>query len=94
MREKDLQRYVMQTAKLLGWRGYHTWNSIHSQKGFPDCVLLRPPRLVVIELKVGRNKPTPDQRDWLDAFALIPGVESHLFTDKDWLDGTIERILR
>jgi hypothetical protein len=58
---------------------YHTFNSRNSPKGFPDTIVPvppslwfyrdKPPPLIVIELKVGNNKPTGDQLTWLMAFA-------------------------
>ena len=61
MTERDLQDAVMEMAKLLGWRCVHfrpartlhgEWRTaIEGHAGFPDLVLLRPPRLVFAELK-------------------------------------------
>jgi hypothetical protein len=53
-------------------RFYHTKDSRHSPKGFPDLIvpiLGGVPDLLVIELKVGDNKPSSEQLWWLDAFA-------------------------
>jgi len=36
-------------------------------KGFPDLLILGP--LWALELKVGKNKPSPEQIDWLEHFA-------------------------
>lgn len=33
-------------------------------KGFPDLVLVKPPRFILAELKAGRNKPSDDQLAW------------------------------
>ena len=33
-------------------------------KGFPDLVLLKPPRLIFVECKAGRAKPSEDQLIW------------------------------
>ena len=41
MTEKDLQRYVMQLAKLCQWRVYHTFLSFRSAPGFPDIIAVR-----------------------------------------------------
>ena len=58
---------------------YHTHDSRNSPKGFPDMIVpvpnslwfdaLRPPPLIVIELKVRNNKPSDDQFRWLSLFA-------------------------
>lgn len=41
VRERDFQAAVMELARLLGWRVYHTWDSRKSEPGFPDLVLVR-----------------------------------------------------
>lgn len=58
-----------------------------------DVTLALPGRVIVAELKAGRNKPTEDQQDWLDAFAAA-GVEAYLWHERDWQSGEIERILQ
>jgi hypothetical protein len=64
--EKQFQRQVEQLAKLLGWVYYHTWRSIHSPAGFPDLVLVKPPKIIFLELKTGKNKLSPAQAEWLE----------------------------
>lgn len=103
--EADFQRQVLQLAKLCGWLVAH-FRSVRVQRangstywqtpvqgqgeGFPDCVLLRKGRQVVCELKVGRNKTTEEQEQWLEAFRLA-GAEVYLFRPEDWSD--IEKVL-
>jgi hypothetical protein len=52
-------------------------------KGFPDLVMLRETKLVVFELKVGKNDATKEQLDWLSAFG---GVASYwgVMYPRDW----------
>jgi Holliday junction resolvase len=52
-------------ARQFGWRFYHTLNSWGSAKGFPDLVLVRPPRLLFVELKSDKGKVKPEQIEWL-----------------------------
>ena len=92
MREKDFLQAVREYARLMGWTDYHTWHSLHSPAGFPDLVLVRPPRIVFAELKVGRNRPTPAQQEWLNLLKGCPAVEVYLWTPEDWNE--IERVLR
>lgn len=83
MLEAEWQQQVLDVARLGGWLAYHTHDSRHSERGWPDVALLRPPRLVVAELKVGRRQVTPEQRVWLDELARVPGVESYVWRPAD-----------
>lgn len=47
---------VLGLARFYQFTGYHTHDSRRSQAGFPDLVLIRPPRLIFAELKL--DKPT------------------------------------
>ncbi len=89
--EKAFMRQIVQLAGLCGWFVYHTHDSRRSTKGFPDILLLKGPRIVVAELKVGRNKLTPEQESWLAAFRLVPGAEVFEWRETDW--DLIERVL-
>ena len=46
------------------WRTYHTLRSKGSEPGFPDLILVRPPRLIFAELKSDRGRLTKAQREW------------------------------
>ena len=89
--ERQLQNKVITWARLEGWRVFHPWSSKHSEAGFPDLVLLRPPRLVFVELKRLGKQPTPDQADWLLALEHVPGVEVYVLRPGD--EAEIERVL-
>lgn len=64
--EKQLLEKVRQVALLTGWRFYHSWNSMHSAKGFPDCCLAKKGKILFLELKTENGRLTPEQADWLD----------------------------
>lgn len=81
--ERELTTYVRDLAKLYRWRRYHTWLSKHSPAGFPDEVLVRPPRLVFAELKSDRGKLSAEQEAWLDDLRAVPGVEVYLWRPAD-----------
>ena len=66
MTERELQEAVRQLAALYGWRYFHVFNSRRSPAGFPDCVLVKPPRLVIAELKSDDGRVTPAQKVWLE----------------------------
>jgi hypothetical protein len=87
--ERDLTAYVRDVAKAFGWRRYHTWLSKHSPAGFPDEVLLRPPRLVFAELKSERGRLKPEQEAWLEDLRQVPGVEVYQWRPED-MDAIVE----
>jgi hypothetical protein len=81
--ERDLTGYVRDVAKALGWRRYHTWLSRNSASGFPDEVLIRPPRLIFAELKSEKGKLSAEQEAWLDDLRGVPGVEVYCWRPED-----------
>ncbi len=91
--EVDLQRAVVTMARTLGWSAYHTTFALGSGRGFPDLLLIKPPRLIVAELKGPRGKLRPGQQEWLDLFAAC-GVEAYLWTVEAWTSGAVEHVLR
>ena len=84
--EQQFTNQIRDLARALGWSRYHTWLAKHSAAGFPDEVLVRPPRLVFAELKSETGKPTPAQREWLDLLAAC-GLEVCL-----WRPSMIDQI--
>lgn len=60
-------------------------------KGFPDLVLVRRGELIVAELKVGKNKTTPEQVQWLDDFRET-GCASGVWRPEQWPE--IQRALQ
>ena len=106
MTERELQREVIALAKFAGWRIAHfsTSRSMRDgvsfmtaqlgHRGFPDLVLLRPPRLIFAELKSQYRKPTQEQALWLNGLDVVPNVEQYLWRPRDWQHGFIEDALR
>jgi hypothetical protein len=80
--EAGFQRAVVQYARLMGWRVYHTHDSRRSAAGFPDLVFVRE-RVVYAELKVPPNKATAEQDAWLEALRAA-GEEAHLWYPESW----------
>lgn len=62
--ERDWSRQVRELAQTLGWTVYHTHDSRKSDVGFPDYVLVRD-RVIFLELKREKTRPTDKQRDWI-----------------------------
>lgn len=100
--EIEFTSMVLKLAKLHGWRTMHqlpgmnrrgAWTTATQGDGvgWPDIVFLRDDKLIVAELKVGKNKVTPAQDEWLDAFAMA-GIDTFTWTPEDWPE--IETVLR
>lgn len=98
MTEDELLRNVLHAAKLLRWRCYHIRNSrlgiVQGDPGFPDLVLTRAPRVLFVELKAEKGRLTREQSGWLADLMACPAVGVAVWRPKDWLDGTIESVLR
>ena len=92
--EKQFESQIKDLAKLFGWKYYHTWRSIHSPAGFPDCVLVRGKRLVIAELKSEKGVVSEKQQDWLDALKQVPCLEVFLWRASDETFDEIVEVLR
>lgn len=90
--EAQWLRQVRDLAKFFGWATFHPFLSIHSERGWPDLALCRPPRLILAELKSDRGKTTPAQDAWLERLGLVPGVETYVWRPNQAAD--VARILR
>jgi hypothetical protein len=81
-----------------GWLAFHNLRARGSDPGFLDLLLIRPPRLVVAELKVEGRKLTEWQTVWTlywQTLAMLAGphlsIEVYRWEPDDWPD--IERVL-
>jgi hypothetical protein len=100
--ERELQDWIVGTARLLGWRVAHfrpAWTEkgwrtagAYDAQGWPDLTLVRD-RVLFAEIKVGRNRLAPEQSTWLEALREA-GAEAHVWTDADWQFGVVEAELR
>jgi hypothetical protein len=82
MSETEFQSEVVKAAKKRGWKSYHTKDSRGSERGWPDLVLARPPRIVFAELKRTGKNPTPEQIEWLDTLDAC-GQEAYVWRPED-----------
>jgi hypothetical protein len=80
--EKDWQRLVVDAAKAFGWWHYHPHDSRHSQAGWPDLVLMRPPEVMFVELKRQDGKVTALQGAVLADLEAC-GLECHVWRPSD-----------
>ncbi len=87
--EKDLREQIRDLCKMLGWKFYFSWTSIHSPRGMPDLILAKPPRLIFAELKTDKGQLSEYQKDWIDILSKCPGCEVYL-----WRPADIEEIAR
>ena len=105
MTEADLQRSIIIAAREMGWLAYNTYRSMRSEPGFPDLVLVRPPRVMFLELKTAKGRLSkgrwnkagsrflPGQDSWGEALDDCPGVEYLLVRPAD-LDAVYEKLMR
>ena len=95
MQESDFQKPIIGMAELLGWSVYHVAKvkgqlRSKTSAGFPDLVLVRGKTLLFRELKVGKNKPTDKQLNWLAALQQA-GQDAKVWRPEDWpeIEGTL-----
>jgi hypothetical protein len=103
--ESEFTRQVIRLAQLRGYLVAHfrpgmtrrgKWVTAVSGDGvgFPDLLLIRirhgVAKVIVAELKLGRNKLTPEQESWLCAFRLA-GIQAYLWRPENWPE--IEKLL-
>ena len=84
MTEADHLEQVKAVALTCGWRVYHTFDSRRSAAGFPDLVLVRPPRVIFAELKRENGRLTIPQKLWGDDLEQCSGVDYYLWRPSDW----------
>ncbi len=119
LREAELQDAIVEAAMMLGWRVMHTrpartgkgWRTpLQGHRGFPDLVLVRPPRLVFAELKSLSGKLTPEQTAWIDALDKVAehdprdpldiidpqraNPEVYVWTPRHWRSGLVTETLK
>ncbi len=93
IKESEFMAQVIAYARANGWLVAHFRPSLNSRgewqtavqadgAGFPDLVLVRD-RVIVAELKVGKNKPSDKQNAWLWAFEKA-GVQAYIWRPELW----------
>jgi VRR-NUC domain len=67
--ETEFQGWIVTQAKQRGWSlVYHTHDSRKSRAGFPDLIMLRAGRQMVLEVKTMDGVLSGEQADWLTGF--------------------------
>ena len=82
--EKGLAATLKELAVMLGWEFFHVYDSRRPAAGWPDVALVRPPRMILAELKRDGQKPTPAQEKWLELLKRVPGIEVFCWRPADW----------
>lgn len=109
MSERELQDAVIKCARTFGWRVAHFRTSMNKRggyqtavaadgTGYPDLTLVREGHLIFAELKAAKGRVSDAQRVWLDALGAVTfgvnRVQVYEWRPEQWLDGTIEQVLR
>lgn len=102
MTERELQAWIVGTARLLGWRVAHFrpartekgWRTAgaYDAQGWPDLCLVRD-RIVFAEVKLKRGRLSLEQEVWLDVLREA-GQEVYVWRESDWTAGAVEDVLR
>ena len=91
--EADFQRHVRKVAEANGWKVHCVWRSDHSPAGWPDLVMVKGDRMLIMELKMPKGKLTDKQREWLNLLMQVRVVRTLAVvrpTDLDWLTEILE----
>lgn len=65
MTHTEMDRQFRAHCKKWGWKAYHTRRSTGSDKGWPDWVASNGRMTIFVEFKVGTDKLTEDQYEWM-----------------------------
>lgn len=93
MSERQLQDGLVAAARRLNYLVYFTWKSIHSPAGFPDLVICGHGKMIFIECKSAKGKPSEPQQEWLrtlreagqEAFVVTPAEYDLVLADlQEW----------
>lgn len=89
--EKQFQQLIITLAVICGWMHFHVYDSRRCVPGYPDLHLVRGPDSLFRELKVGKNKLSKAQKEWIEALEGA-GHDVGVWRPEDWPE--IERRLR
>jgi len=91
--EQDFLNSVVELAHLMHWKVHHSrpaWTekgyrtAIQGDAGFPDLILVRPPRVIIVELKSEKGKLTAEQESWIKDLEGCEGVDVDTWYPDDW----------
>lgn len=103
--EQDFKSWVLDLAKRFNWRvchfraarvlkdGQETYRTPVEADGagFPDLVLVRPPKCLFVELKSQAGKVSSNQERWLRELSSCPGIAVCVWrpADRDRIEGKL-----
>lgn len=82
--ETSFQRQVVELAERCSWWVWHDNDSRRNKAGLPDLIMIRPPRVVFVELKAQKGRFRPAQKMVLELLSRCPGVEVYSWRPSDW----------
>ena len=82
--EADFQATILQAADLFGWWHYHVADSRRSRPGFPDLVLIKPPKVIFLEVKRETGRLTGYQAEVLSMLSDCSVVDAAVVRPSDW----------
>ena len=107
MKEQDFQKAIIDLGRTLGYKVAH-FRSVRVQRkdgstyyatpvqadgeGWLDLSMVRPPRIIMAELKSASGRLTAEQKVWVSLWQQCPGIEVYVWCPKDWDE--IERMLK
>ncbi len=92
--ERGFQGAVIEAAQIVGWRVAH-FRPAKTEKGyrtpvqadgagFPDLVLVRPPRVLFVELKSEKGRASQAQITWLQELGASDEIDTFEWRPSDW----------
>ena len=82
--EKAFMDTILQAAEIYGWFAYHTYDSRRSTAGFPDLVLIKPPKVIFLEVKREKGRLTVAQAGVLAMLEDCSEVQAAVVRPSDW----------
>ena len=82
--EQAYMSTIQQAAEIYGWYQYHTHDSRRSTPGFPDLVLIKPPKVIFLEVKREKARLSVAQADVLAMLWGCNEVQAAVVRPSDW----------
>jgi hypothetical protein len=85
--EKDFLATVRGMGEVYAWRVYQVLDTANyakrTSKGWPDLFMVKEGRALAIEGKTEKGRVTPDQQEWIELLATVPGITSGVYRPRD-----------